>query len=173
MKNKVFLALASGLLLLGAGCGATTTAPTSDTSAVAGAATVYTNAALGFSLQKPSAWRVEDIPTIPDYTGRAVLFYYPGADEELALRVARIESPHAAVIAKQKVLFKKNLVGESLETVQGEPAQKLCFDSFSGTYCEYYIAVGNTTLNISDFTTISETHRGEGIGVYQTVALIK
>lgn len=120
---------------------------------------------LGFSLQIPADWRIDNKAQDKE---KEVLFFYPGTGGEPAVRVQLIAGSRTKVVEGKKNVFNKqgkDTVTKTDITLSGVPATKVCYESTSGNFCEYYIAKNTTTtLYLADYSREN---------VYKTLKLLK
>jgi hypothetical protein len=156
---------------LGAGCSASTGTsgnmpaapsganPTTDTSTTGTIKTItYENNMVGFSLEHPSDWRVDE-----SVTG-TVNFFYAGTGGEPAVAVERIEKSREKAVQSRVAELKKfgSTPVQKNVTRDGVEVQSLCLAATAGNFCEFYFAKSSViTIKVSDYTTdqVSKTFK--------------
>lgn len=135
------------------------THPTTDVNTTETIKTItYENKILGFSLEHPSDWRVDE-----SVTG-TVNFFYAGTGGEPAVAVERIEKSREKTVQSRVAELKKSggTPAQKNVTRDGVEAQSLCLSAMTGNFCEFYFAKSSViTIKVSDYTTdqISKTFK--------------
>lgn len=158
MQKKSFIfyslfLLVSAVLISGNGC-LNTSPNKSDkdsNSNISTSNTLYKNINLGFSIQYPKEYRVEEINMTGTTTAREVLFFYPGTGGEPALRIGKYQDTTQKLM---ELRIKESSAYQRMpdEIIAGKTAKVICASATEGSFCVYYIEHNQTTFVIEDYS---------------------